>query len=446
MKLPRYPKYKESGVKWLGQVPENWKVLPLKFLTKKIGSGITPRGGSEVYCEEGVLFLRSQNVYDDGLHLDEVVFIPLEIDEEMSSTRVRPGDILLNITGASLGRTALVPDGFARANVNQHVCIIRMSETAPRDFIAYAMKSSAIKEQIMLSQNGAAREGLNFVQIGGLHLGVPPDNKEAQAISIFIDQEVAKVDVLIAEQQLLIELLKEKRQAIISHAVTKGIRPDVPMKPSGIDWIGDVPAHWEVERSRWLFAERDQRSKTGEEEMLTVSHLTGVTRRSEKNVTMFEAATNEGYKLCHEGDLVINTLWAWMGAMGIAPVFGIVSPAYNVYIPGKRLWPNYVDLLVRMPLFAQEVTRYSKGVWTSRLRLYPEGLYQAYLPVPPLDEQKAIAQYIADENTRIESLMIAANKSIELLQERRSTFISNAVTGQIDVRNYRPEEAPAVCQ
>jgi len=180
--------------------------------------------------------------------------------------------------------------------------------------------------------------------------------------------------------------------------------------------------------------------------MLTVSHLTGVTPRSEKNVTMFEAETNEGYKLCFAGDLVINTLWAWMGAMGIAPIYGMVSPAYNVYIPGKRLWPRYVDSLVRMPLFAQEVTRYSKGVWSSRLRLYPEGLYQAYFPVPPLDEQKAIAEHIANENARIGSLMVAANNSIQLLQERRSTLISNAVTGQIDVRSYQPEETSTVCQ
>ncbi|MGB6130952.1 MAG: restriction endonuclease subunit S [Acidobacteriaceae bacterium] len=446
MKLPRYPKYKDSGVEWLGQVPEDWKVLPLKFLTKKIGSGITPRGGSEVYSDEGVLFLRSQNVYDDGLHLDEVAFIPHETDEEMSSTRVKPGDILLNITGASLGRTALVPEGFAPANVNQHVCIIRLRGAKLNGFISYAMKSSAIKGQIEIAENGAAREGLNFVQIGGFHIALPTADEEAQAISLFLDRETAKIDALVAEQQHLIELLKEQRQAIIAEAVTKGIDADAPMKPSGIDWIGDIPAHWSVERTRWLLPERDQRSKTGEEEMLTVSHLTGVTPRSEKNVTMFEAETNEGYKLCRAGDLVINTLWAWMGAMGIAPVFGIVSPAYNVYIPGKRLWPSYVDSLVRMPLFAQEITRYSKGVWTSRLRLYPEGLYQAYFPVPPLDEQKAIAQHIADENARIESLMTAANKSIELLQEHRSTLISNAVTGQIDVRNYRPEEAPAVCR
>ena len=122
---------------------------------------------------------------------------------------------------------------------------------------------------------------------------------------------------------------------------------------------------------------------TGDEEMLTVSHITGVTKRSEKDVNMFEAETTEGYKLCSPGELAINTLWAWMGAMGTASVSGIVSPAYNVYVPCDKLVPAYVDAMVRMPVFAQEATRYSKGVWSSRLRLYPEGFFEIWLPVPP---------------------------------------------------------------
>src|SRR4029077_17973023 len=116
-----------------------------------------------------------------------------------------------------------------------------------------------------------------------------------------------------------------------------------PYQDSSVAWLGQIPTHWKVERSRWLFRERDERSITGEEEMLTVSHLTGVTPRSEKDVNMFEAETTEGYKICYSGDLVINTLWAWMGAMGVASVDGIVSPAYHVYQPGPRFEPMFID-------------------------------------------------------------------------------------------------------
>jgi type I restriction enzyme, S subunit len=166
-----------------------------------------------------------------------------------------------------------------------------------------------------------------------------------------------------------------------------------------------------------------------------VSHLTGVTPRSEKDVNMFEAETTEGYKISLSGDLVVNTLWAWMGAMGTSPVSGIVSPAYNVYQPGARLDPSYVDALVRLPVFAQEVTRYSKGVWSSRLRLYPEGFFEVHIPVPPLDEQRAIVAQIAKETNKIDELAVATKRSTVLLKERRAALISAAVTGQIYVGN-----------
>ena len=148
---------------------------------------------------------------------------------------------------------------------------------------------------------------------------------------------------------------------------------------------------------------------------------------------MFEAETTEGYKICLAGDLVINTLWAWMGAMGVSPVNGIVSPAYNVYHPGPRLDPSFVDALVRIPVFAQEVTRYSKGVWSSRLRLYPEGFFEIFFPVPPIDEQRAIVAHIAAETAKLDALRSATERTIALLKERRAALIAAAVTGRLHI-------------
>ena len=162
MSFPRYPKYKPSGVEWLGDMPENWDLLKVKTLTSRISSGKTPSGGSTVYADEGVLFLRSQNVYDEGLRLDDVVHIPNEIDEEMAASRIIPKDILLNITGASIGRSSVVPDGFPKANVNQHVCAIRLTDQSKVDFVGWLFKSKLAKDQYDYVQNGAAREGLNF--------------------------------------------------------------------------------------------------------------------------------------------------------------------------------------------------------------------------------------------------------------------------------------------
>jgi type I restriction enzyme S subunit len=270
-----------------------------------------------------------------------------------------------------------------------------------------------------------------------------PGLEQQRQIATLLRAETRRIDRLLATKQRVLELLAEKRKAIIATVVTHGLDPAVKLRDSGVLWLGEIPAHWEIERARWLFRERDVRSTTGDEEMLTVSHLTGVTPRSEKDVNMFEAESNEGYKLCEPGDLVVNTLWAWMGAMGIAPVKGIVSPAYNVYEPGPRLAPSYIDALVRLPVFAQEVTRYSKGVWSSRLRLYPEGFFEVVLPVPPQEEQRAIVEHIARETAKLDAVRAATERTIELLKERRVALIAAAVTGQLDVTSAPTERMPA---
>jgi type I restriction enzyme, S subunit len=278
----------------------------------------------------------------------------------------------------------------------------------------------------------SAVPGIDRSDIHTIPVAIPPPSTQ-HAIADYLDRETARLDALVAAKERVLELLAEKRRALITRAVTRGLDARAPLRDSGIPWLGEIPAHWETERTRWLFKERDQRSATGEEELLTVSHLTGVTPRSEKDVNMFEAETTEGYKICLSGDLVINTLWAWMGAMGVSPIDGIASPAYNVYEPGDRIEPSYIDALVRLPIFAQEVIRYSKGVWSSRLRLYPEGFFEVSLPVPSLSEQRAIVAHIATETAKLDALRVATERTTVLLKERRAALIAAAVTGQIEV-------------
>jgi type I restriction enzyme S subunit len=414
-------------------VSKSWPKVPLKYLVRKIGSGKTPKGGAEVYVKAGVMLLRSQNIHFDGLRLDDVVFIDEAVDEEMASTRVLPRDVLLNITGASIGRCTVVPDHFDNANVNQHVCIIRTNpERLHPEYLGAVLQSNVIQTSIRVSENGSSREGLTFEQIGAFEIPLPPLEEQRVVVS----EVGAKLRVFlsaITEKQHLLSLLTEKRRAVIADLVTKGLNKDAPRRDSGIPWLGEISEHWRIERAKWLFTERDDRSDSGDEVLLTVSHLTGVTSRAEKDVNMFMAESLEGYKRCQAGDLVINTLWAWMGAMGVARQSGIVSPAYNVYQPVAELNPEYVDLLVRTPRFVEEITRYSKGVWSSRLRLYPEGLYEAWLPVPPLDEQQAIVKHVQTETQKLDALAGATERTIALLQERRSALISEAVTGQLDL-------------
>ncbi len=419
-----------SGSDLIGPVPPHWSVKPLRLIGRLLkGSG----GSKEDAVEEGVPCVRYGELYTTHRNFIERARTCVTQERASDYTPIEYGDVLFAASGETIeeiGKSAV--NLLHGARCGGDVVIPRPTEAYVPRFLGYATDAAPVAAQKSLAGRGSTVKHIYPDELCEVVIAVPPVD-EQQAIADFPDRETGRLDALVAAKQRLIDLLAEKRKAIIATAVTRGVDPKVELRDSGVPWLGEIPAHWEVERAHWLFRERDVRSTTGEEEMLTVSHLTGVTPRSEKDVNMFEAETNEGYKLCEPGDLVINTLWAWMGAMGIAPVKGIVSPAYNVYEPGPGLAPAYIDALVRLPVFAQEVTRYSKGVWSSRLRLYPEGFFEVYLPVPPQEEQRAIVEHIARETAKLDAVRTATERTIALLKERRSALIAAAVTGQLDL-------------
>lgn len=360
---------------------------------------------------------------------------------EIEKFRLLKNDVVITKDSESwddIAIPSLIVDTADDLLCGYHLAILRPKpEEINGRFLFRCLQSKSIRLQLELSSTGVTRFGLPKGEIGKMLLPVTSLSAQ-QRIANYLDRETSQIDTLIKEKKRMLALLEEKRAVLISQATTRGLNPDASLKPSGYSWLGDIPAHWKVKRSKQVLKERDERSLTGDEELLTVSHITGVTKRSEKQVYMFEAETNEGYKRCSSGNLVINTLWAWMGAMGIAWEAGIVSPAYHVYELSSELLPGYVDALVRMPVFAKEVTRFSKGVWSSRLRLYPEGLYEVRLPVPPLEEQQQIIDAIASERQQTAEMETALNKSIGLLKERRSALITAAVTGQIEPEAMNP--------
>ncbi len=219
---------KDSGVDWIGKVPVGWEVVHLKRLTKKIGSGKTPSGGAEIYSTEGVMFLRSQNVYDEGLALDDVAFISHNIDSEMVSTRVFHGDVLLNITGGSIGRCC-VYTRHEHANVNQHVCIIRADANHVHNAYIKYFWNTLGQVYLRLSQLGGNRESLNFEQIGNAPFPCPP-LPEQRAIADYLDAECAKIDKMAELVTQEIELYKKLKRSLINEVVT-GKRPVFADKP-----------------------------------------------------------------------------------------------------------------------------------------------------------------------------------------------------------------------
>jgi type I restriction enzyme S subunit len=213
-----------------------------------------------------------------------------------------------------------------------------------------------------------------------------------------------------------------------------GLRPYPEMKPSGVGWLGEVPTGWEVHRAKRAFREIDDRSEQGDEELLSVSHKTGVTPRSQKNVTMFMAESYEGHKVCRPGDIVVNTMWAWMAALGVSRQIGIVSPAYGVYRPrsATRFDPKYLDYLLRTEVYRAEYVRSSRGITTSRLRLYPPDFLSIPLIQPPLDEQRLIVRFLDWHGAQTAKLIRAKKQIIALLNEQKQAIIHRAVTRGLD--------------
>lgn len=328
----------------------------------------------------------------------------------------------------SYGTVHWVPtDGFA---IDTAYYINDLLSTVELRWLYYAIQAVDLKG---VSQDvgvpGLSRESAYSVMVPS-----PPIPAEQCRIADFLDAETSRIDRLVKAKEASSALMDERRTALISEYCLRGVSEKFEYKESGIGPIGKVPQHWKIVRNKTILTEVTDLSSTGDEEMLTVSHLTGVTPRSEKNVNMFEAESTVGYKICQPNDLIINTLWAWMGALGIARNTGIVSPAYGVYrFTSDDIDPSFFDYLYRTPAYVTEMTRFSKGVWTSRLRLYPESFLALRVPVPPRAEQVDIVSAIQREIAPELAVQSRIRKSVELLRERRQALITAAVTGQFDV-------------
>lgn len=349
--------------------------------------------------------------------------------DDAGARHFRAGDVLFGKLRPYLAKAVLAQES---GSCSSEFLILRPKRIMAR-FLNYSLLTPDVIERVTGSTFGAKMPRANWDFIGTVAIPVPPLPTQ-RAVANFLDRRTAAIDTLIEKKQEILDRLDEKRAALINQAVTKGLDPSVPMKDSGIPPLGDVPAHWDVVRNKVLVTEVADLSTTGEEELLTVSHLTGVTPRSEKDVTMFMAETLVGYKRVRPGDLVINTMWAWMGALGTASTDGIVSPAYGVYrLQADRMLPEFFDMFYRTPQYVCEMTRYSRGVWSSRLRLYPESFLGLQVPVPPLDEQEEIVRHVrgaVGTHPRLRDMLAA---SVDRLKEYRQALITAAVTGQLDI-------------
>lgn len=313
--------------------------------------------------------------------------------------------------------------------VNNHIHVLQPNPSiVEQRFLAYALNVTDYGASI----SGSTRDKLTQEDMMRIMLPLPPVD-EQQQIADFLDEQVGLIDAAIRLRDRQIELLRESLVATEDALVWRGTE-GAALAPVAIDPVGQAPAQWSRLRNKNVLKERRDLSQDGSEELLSVSHITGVTRRADKVVNMFLAETNEGYVKVSPGDLVINTMWAWMGALGVSRLEGIVSPAYGVYRPRD---PNafewdYFDALYRSPAYVCEMTRFSTGVWSSRLRIYPDVFLALPVVVPPAAEQRVIAERIRAARDAVVPAIALMEKAQALLAERKRSLITAAVTGQLD--------------
>jgi len=427
--FPRYPKYKNSVVEWLGEVPAHWEVTNCRSLVEE------QTAKNEGAKDQNYLSLMA-NV--GVLPYEEKGDVGNKKPEDLTKCKlVSKGDFVINSMNYGIGSYGVSPyDG-----VCSPVYIVlrpRLDRIEPR-FAFRLFENRAFQTHAQSFGNGILehRAAISWDILKGIGVPVPPRAEQA-AILRFLDRETAKIDALIAEQEKLIALLKEKRQALISNAVTQGLDPNAPMKDSGIEWLGQVPAHWDVARLGTIFREV---SDVGAEDLpiLSVSIHDGISDKELDEAEMDRKVTRSEdrskYKAVQPGDLAYNMMRAWQGGFGAVMVAGQVSPAYVVARPIGEVCTSFIEQLLRTPQAVEQMRRHSRGVTDFRLRLYWEEFKNIRVALPPLPEQHAILDAAAVETTKFDSLVGEAVGAIELLKERRAALISATVTGKIDVRN-----------
>jgi len=465
MSFPKYPAYKGSRVPWIGEVPLTWEVKAFKWLLDSNDGGVW---GDDPSGEGDTLVLRSTDQTVDGnWRITDPAPRKLSAKEKASALLVEGDLVVTKSSGSSLhiGKTTLVTaeiaqQGYCYGNFMQR---LRVNSSFTPKLAWYVMNNELARAQLdLLSNSTTGLANLNGTLIGEIFIPVPTVAEQTQ-IARFLDHETARIDALIEEQQRLIELLKEKRQAVISHAITKGLDPTVPMKDSGVEWLGEVPITWVVKPFKWLLDSNDGGvwgdDPTGEGDTLvlrsTDQAVDGnwrITDPAPRKLSAKEKAS----ALLVEGDLVVTkssgsslhigktTLvtaeiaqqgYCYGNFMQRLRVNSSFTPKLAWYVMNNELARAQLDLL--------------SNSTTGLANLNGTLIGEIFIPVPTVAEQTQIARFLDHETARIDALIEEANTGVGLLQERRSALISAAVTGKIDVRGWQPPastQAPELAQ
>lgn len=423
VKMQQYESYEDSGVEWLNLIPKNWQTIKMKFLYRDFSVKNKPTETLlSVTQDKGVIprdWVENRMVMPSG-NLESFKFI-------------EKGDFAISLRSFEGGLEYCHHNGI----VSPAYTVLKSNNPILNaGYYKYLFKSQTFISELQTSIVGI-REGKNISYEELRYSLLPiPSHQEQTAIANFLDQKTSQIDEAITIKERQIELLKERKQIIIQKAVTQGLSPNVPMKDSGVEWIGMVPEHWRVLANRVLFTERVEPGREGLP-LLSVSIHSGVSSEEiseEENIRgRVKIEDKTKYILVKPGDIAFNMMRAWQGGIGAVSTEGMVSPAYIVAKAKPIINADYFEFQYRCPEFIQQMDRFSKGITDFRKRLYWDSFKQLNTVVPPIDEQQEIIVYIKNETDKTDKAAALLNQQIEKLKEYKTTLINSAVTGKIRV-------------
>lgn len=412
-------KMKDSGIEWIGEIPEGWEVSKLKYLGRYVnGYPFKP----DDWGDKGKPIIRIQDLTGSN---DSPNYFDGDIDAKY---HIKNGDILVSWAATLDAFIWNKGDGL----LNQHIFKAIPQEEKITSYFFFWMIKEAMQNMNNDNKHGIFMQHVTLDVFNNFSVPLPPLS-EQKRIATYLFQKISEADIMLDDTLSSITGYKKLKQAVITQAVTKGVRGEREMKDSGVEWIGTYPSNWKTIKIKWLLHERKDRSVTGLEEPLSMSQKKGLIPTKDMDSIPNMASSFIGAKLVYKGDLVFNKLKAHLGVFSVSKYNGLVSPDYAVYYSTGPANLNFLELLFKTPQYINEFKKKSSGVGAGLTRLYTGDLYSIYCALPPLVEQEEIADYLDIKCAEIDKLIAKKEQLVIELESYKKSLIYEVVTGKREV-------------
>ncbi len=431
-----------TAASYWGEIPHDWKLIPIRQGFSLIGSGTTPPTGDREFFDGSIPWVTTSELRENKILSSNQTVTELAI-EQFSALKIFPKDtVLIAMYGATIGRVAIL--GIP-ACVNQAVCAFANPTRFIPEFVAYTLQAS--KDFLLSLVSGGGQPNLNAEKITSHLIPCPPISQQRQ-IADYLDRATQKIDALIAAKKRLLELLAEKRRALITQAVTRGLNPDVPLRDSGIEWLGEIPSHWKVVQLRWFVQTLEQGWSPQADEREPSENEWGVLKLNAVKDGKFDPSKAKALPQdleipenleiqpsdflvtrANTPDLVGNVCYVEQTRKCLI----LSDLIYRLRLKENQLDGQFLSYFLQSPIGRSQIEIDARGSSASMVKISQGHILDWLLFVPPITEQKEIVNYLGMKSSKIDALQTVTKHAIGLLQERRTSLISAAVTGQLQI-------------